>query len=71
MINLSLLLIVLIVLILWVDWKVLRTLPTSNRWVVSSLFVLSIGIFIFNLKFDKAISPTAWLGRIIKQWMPF
>ena len=71
MTNLSLLLIVLIVLILWLDWKVLRTLPPSNRWVACSLFVLSVGIFIFSLKFDKTISPTAWLGKIIKHWMPF
>lgn len=71
MTNLSLLLIILIALILWLDWKVFRTLPPSNLWITCSLFVLSVGIFIFNLKFDKLISPTAWLGQIIKQWMPF
>jgi len=69
---LSLLIFVVIIsLILVLDWKVLRTLPRSNRWIACSLFVLSLGILIYNIKFDKVISPTAWIGRMIKHWMPF
>ncbi|OAB47621.1 hypothetical protein [Paenibacillus antarcticus] len=62
---------VIIALILWLDWKVLRTLPRSNRWITCSLFVLSLGILIYSIKFDKVISPTAWIGQMIKLWMPF
>ncbi|OAB42849.1 hypothetical protein [Paenibacillus glacialis] len=71
MISLSLIFASLIVLILLLDWKVLRTLPPSNRWIACSLFVLSLGIFMYNLKFDRNISPTVWVGQIIKKWVPF
>lgn len=71
MISLSLMFAFLIVLILLLDWKVLRTLPSSNRWIACSLFVLSLGIFMYNFKFDNNISPTEWVGQIIKRWAPF
>ncbi|OAB37881.1 hypothetical protein PMSD_08505 [Paenibacillus macquariensis subsp. defensor] len=66
-----LILVVIIALILLLDWKVLRTLPPSNRWIACSLFVLSLGIFIYSMNFDKVISPTAWIGLMIKHWTSF
>ncbi|MEC0092434.1 hypothetical protein [Paenibacillus macquariensis] len=71
MISLSLILICCIVLILLLDWKVLRTLPSANRWIACSLYVLSLGIFMYNLKFDNNITPTEWIGHIIRKWAPF
>lgn len=71
MTNLLVIFLVVIAVILLLDWKVLRTLPSSNRWLACSILILSLGIFIYNLKFEKRMHPTVWLGRIIEQWAPF
>ncbi|HEY2494582.1 MAG TPA: hypothetical protein VGI33_16955 [Paenibacillus sp.] len=71
MTNLVVIFLVIMALILLLDWKVLRTLPPSNRWLTCSMLILSLVIFIYNLKFEKRMPPTVWIGRIIERWAPF
>ncbi|AJS60457.1 hypothetical protein [Paenibacillus sp. IHBB 10380] len=71
MTNLVVIFLVIMALILLLDWKVLRTLPPSNRWLTCSMLILSLAIFIYNLKFEKRMHPTVWMGRIIERWAPF
>ncbi|MGF7048911.1 uncharacterized protein YebE (UPF0316 family) [Paenibacillus sp. DS2015] len=71
MINPIVIFIIIIVLILLLDWRVLRTLPSSNRWLACSVLILSLAIFVWAVIYEDSIRPTVWIARIIERWAPF
>ncbi|WP_342415844.1 hypothetical protein NST83_23465 [Paenibacillus sp. FSL R10-2782] len=53
-----------------IDRKSLKAAPAVNRWVSLTLYVISIGIWIYGTLTKSSVYVAAWLSRFIDMWLP-
>ncbi|MDP1510377.1 hypothetical protein L8C07_07530 [Paenibacillus sp. CMAA1739] len=53
-----------------VDRKSISNAPAVNRWISRTLYVVSIGIWIYGTSTKSAIYVATWVARFIDMWLP-